>query len=214
MYQEKHLDTLHEIRSLMERSSRFISLSGLSGVGAGVFALLGATAAFWYLGKWPFGGKLLGQDAMLVPTQWNLSPLAFFVLDASLVLIGALASSIFFTVRKARRKGQKVWDKLTQRLLLSLTVPLAAGGIFCVGLFWHGGSGLIAPAMLIFYGLALVNASKFTLHDIYYLGIIELVLGSISLFNLGYGLEFWTIGFGLLHIVYGIAMYWKYERST
>ena len=42
---EEQLQNLAEIRSLMERSSRFISLSGLSGVGAGVCALVGSAAA-------------------------------------------------------------------------------------------------------------------------------------------------------------------------
>lgn len=44
---EEQLQQLSEIRLLMERSSRFISLSGLSGVGAGVSALIGSAIAYW-----------------------------------------------------------------------------------------------------------------------------------------------------------------------
>lgn len=210
----QHLETLHEIRNLMERSSRFISLSGLSGVGAGVCALVGATIAFLYLDKLPFDGKILDAEALRLDVKWGMSPMLFFLLDAAIIFVTALAVAIFFTTRKARRKGQKIWDKLTQRLIVHLAIPLCAGGIFCIALFVYNLSGLIAPTMLIFYGLALVNAGKYTFNDINSLGVSEIILGCISLFNIGYGLEFWTLGFGLLHILYGMAMYWKYERTA
>jgi len=129
-----------------------------------------------------------------------------------LVFIFAVAGGIFFTTRKAKQKGQKIWDKLTQKLLLNLLIPLVVGGIFCLALMKHGAFGLVAPATLVFYGLALVNGGKYTLSDIHYLGLSEIVLGLIALFNIGYGLEFWAIGFGVLHIVYGTIMYFKYEK--
>ena len=211
--QENHLKTLSEIRSLMERSSRFISLSGLSGVAAGLFALAGATLVYAYLGLTPFENKRAYYLAAQSADKWGLDYVSFFLLTGSLVLLGAICSGIYFTTRKARRKGQPIWDALSKRLLINLAIPLATGGLFCVALLQQGLAGLVAPATLIFYGLALVNASKFTLHDIYYLGILEISLGLIALFNLGYGLEFWAIGFGLLHIFYGMIMYWKYERT-
>lgn len=209
---QHHLETLSEIRSLMERSSRFISLSGLSGVAAGLFALLGAAMLYIYLDAIPFDQKRIYYLAAESANKWGLDYRTFFAIDAGIVLIGALASGIFFTTRKAKRKGQKIWDALTQRLLISLMIPLFTGGLFCLALLYHGLAGLVAPATLVFYGLALVNASKYTLHDIRYLGISEIILGLISLYLLGYGLEFWAIGFGILHIVYGISMYIKYER--
>ena len=145
--------------------------------------------------------------------KWGMGYLKFFFLDAALVLIFAISFGIFFTTRKAKKKGQKIWDKLSQRLLINLLIPLVAGGIFCLALLKHGMFSLVAPATLIFYGLALVNASKYTLTDIHYLGLIEIVLGLIALFYIGYGLEFWAIGFGVLHIVYGLMMYFKYETE-
>lgn len=209
----QHLETLQEIRSLMERSSRFISLSGLSGVAAGTFALIGAALVYWYADLSPFSGERAYYIKALTSEKWGLNYITFFALDAAFVLICALAGGIFFTTRKARRKGQKIWDKLTLRLVLNLAIPLGAGGIFCLALIKYGALGLVAPATLIFYGLALVNASKYTLNDIRYLGICEIVLGLIASFNLGHGLEFWAIGFGVLHIFYGILMYNKYERK-
>ena len=123
-----------------------------------------------------------------------------------------MISGIYFTTRKAKRKGQKIWDKTSQRLLLNLAIPLVVGGIYCLQLIRSGNLGLVAPTTLIFYGLALINASKYTLSDIRYLGFSEILLGLIGLIFIGNGLELWALGFGVLHIVYGIVMYVKYER--
>lgn len=207
----EHLDALHDIRSMMERSSRFISLSGLSGVAAGVFALLGAAAAYWYFELVPFSGPRPYYADAADFTKFGLDYVSFCLLVAGLVVVFAVGFGIFFTTRKAKRKGQPIWDALTRRLLLSLATPLAAGGIFCIGLLELGLFGLVAPATLLFYGLALVNASKYTLPDIWFLGISEIVLGLIGVFYIGYGLELWAIGFGILHIAYGTYMHFKYD---
>ena len=211
---DHHLETLNEIRTLMERSSRFISLSGLSGVAAGFWALAGAAAAYAYLGVSPLDSKQVYYQQAMQANKWGLDYISFFLLDAGLVLILALGSGIFFTTRKARQKKQPIWGPLTRRLLLNLAIPLLTGGIFCIGLAFHGMMGLIAPATLVFYGLSLINASKYTFNDIRYLGVAEVFLGLIALFIPGYGLEFWCLGFGLLHIVYGTALYFKYERAA
>jgi hypothetical protein len=208
---ENPLDTLRDIRTLMERSSRFISLSGLSGITAGLFAIAGAVLAYLYLGMTPFEDKRIYYEVVQHQPPWGLDYLTFFVLDALFVLSGALAGGIFFTTRKARRRGQPIWDALSQRLLINLSIPLIAGGLFVCGLYYQGQVGLIAPAMLTFYGLALINASKYTLNDIRFLGLSEVGLGLTGLFFPGYGLELWTLGFGLLHIAYGILMYIWYE---
>jgi hypothetical protein len=212
--QNEHLENLSEIRSLMERSSRFISLSGLSGVAAGIFAIIGAMAACVYLGgmycsSTPFAYYDYAQTRT---GEINLNFYIFFFTDALAVLGLSLITGCLLTIRKARQKGQAIWDATAKRLLINLLIPLVTGGLFCLVLLSHGLVGLVAPATLIFYGLALLNASKYTLDDIRYLGIFEIALGLIASVYLGYGLIFWTIGFGLLHIVYGIVMYNKYEK--
>ena len=206
---ENHLQTLSEIKSLMERSSRFISLSGLSGIAAGTFALIGAWAANY------FGGIPFLQEYTLDPgmtaTEFDL----FLLLDALIVLVLAVGFGIFFTARKAKQAGLNVWNKTTERLLINLMLPLIAGGIYClILLFKYNDIGLIAPTTLIFYGLALINASKYTLNDIRNLGILEVMLGLIGTYFINYGLLIWAIGFGILHILYGLAMYFKYERKA
>ncbi|TXK52644.1 hypothetical protein FVR03_00885 [Pontibacter qinzhouensis] len=204
--QHEHLATLQEIRNIMDRSSRFISLSGLAGVFAGIFALAGAAVVKWYLSTHNI------KYRTAIASGLNTEVIIFLVSVALLVMVLAIAAAIYFTTRKARQQKQPVWDTKVQRLLLNLAIPLGVGGLFCAVLLYHGIIYLVAPAMLVFYGLALINGSKYTLSDIRYLGLCEIALGLVACFFIGYGLLSWTIGFGVLHILYGTIMYFKYER--
>ena len=211
--EKEQLEALRDIRQMMQKSSRFISLSGLAGVFSGVYAIIGAYAAWWRvnLEPWamrekqePFGlGGVISVNAEVV---W------FLVIDGLAVLVLSLLTAVFFTRRKARRNHQPIWGAYSRQLLINLSIPLLTGAVFCSFLFYYGLIGLIAPATLIFYGLALVNSGKFTLEEISYLGITEILLGLFSMFKLGFGLLFWGVGFGVLHIVYGIMMYWRHDR--
>ncbi|MBE8727854.1 hypothetical protein [Flavobacterium hungaricum] len=202
---QKHQEDLAHIRSMMERSSRFISLSGLSGVFAGLAALIGGLYTYMLLETRGIG-YFRGQDVVLSD---NL--VSHLILVALIVLLFALTFGIFFTIRKSKKYNLPIWTSATKKMLFNLAVPLAAGGIFCLGLIYHGIYGFIAPATLIFYGLAVINAEKYTFSDIKYLGFSELILGCISLFYIGYGLIFWILGFGILHILYGLVMFKKYK---
>lgn len=202
---QKHQEDLSHIRSMMERSSRFISLSGLSGVFAGLSALIGGLYVYQLL-------KANGLD-----TFDDGDRLYSFHLVSELIVIGlailmsALTFGVFFTLRKSKKHNLPIWTTASKNLLFNLAVPLLAGGIFCLALLYHEIYVLIAPTTLIFYGLALVNAEKYTFSDVKYLGFCELVLGFVSLFYLGYGLIFWILGFGILHIIYGLVMFRKYK---
>ncbi|MGB0522954.1 MAG: hypothetical protein ACPGJS_08330 [Flammeovirgaceae bacterium] len=208
---KEQLEALSDIRSMMERSSRFISLSGLSGIFAGLTALVGAYLAYLRLNQYYISEKTLRAGVRLFTA--NPETIYDLVVIALGVLVVALSFGVYFTTRNAKRKGQKIWDPIAQRLILNLFIPLAAGGIFCLILIYHQMTGLVPAATLIFYGLALINASKYTLRDIWYLGICETILGLIACFYIGYGLIFWAIGFGVLHIIYGTVMYIKYEAK-
>jgi hypothetical protein len=191
------LKDLSEIRSMMERSAKFLSLSGLSGVSAGIVAFVGA---FFVLQKFKTV-KETGQIEGL--------PI-YFICIACIVLILALGFAIFFTTRNAKKRKLPLWTIATKYLLISLFIPLATGGLFSIVLWYRGMPELIFSATLVFYGLALLNASKYVMNEIRYLGIIEIVLGLIA--GISYGLILWTIGFGAMHIIYGIYMYLKYEK--
>ena len=209
--QNEHLDTLKEIRNIMERSQRFLSLSGLSGIAAGVCGLVGASVAYFYMQKQFSLSQGTDYQYDITYTQWGYDAFEFFFSLAVTTLLAALGSAYLFTFLKAKKQGSKVWDASSRRLALNFAIPLATGGLVCLILLSRGYLGIIAPFTLIFYGLACVNGSKYTFEDIRYLGYCELILGILALYFVGYGLLFWAIGFGLLHIIYGAVMYRKYD---
>lgn len=212
MNKQEHLKTLSDIKSLMERSSRFLSLSGLSGIFIGFYALAGVIAAWWYLNNNNFEITSYYNLVTASDAERYRPFLSFFICDALLVLFMSLITGYVLTQRLAKKQGFKIWDTSAKRLLINLFIPLVTGGIYCLILLQHQRIGLVAPSMLIFYGLALLNASKYTHNDIRYLGLAEIILGLIAAIYSGYGLLFWALGFGVMHIIYGIAMYYKYER--
>ena len=199
---EKSLEEIAEIRAMMERASKFISLSGMSGVSAGIVALGGAFIAHWMLGG--------GAGEMFPHPTFSLG-VALMIL-AFAVLVLAVGFSIRFSARMARKRGVPLWDETAKSLVLALVVPLAAGGGMCLVLLLHALFSLLPSIMLVFYGLALVNAGKYTLGEVRYLGVVEVAIGLAAGIWPEWGLLLWGMGFGVLHIVYGIAMYLKHEK--
>lgn len=204
--EKDYLKDITEIRSIMEKSSRFISLSGLSGVLAGIYALIGAFIAHRLVYT---SEAIIYKQLVLRDVRGNLTSLIIIALS---VLLLTIITGVILTKRKANKEGVKTWDETTKRLLINLFIPLIAGGILAIILYQQGQIAMIAPITLIFYGMGLINASHYTYRDIRFLGISEVILGLIASAVLGYGLLIWAIGFGVLHIVYGAMMYFKYER--
>ena len=209
--EKEQLEALKDIRTMMERSSRFMPLSGSAGVSVGIVALIGAGLAYWYL--------LNDHSNDYFHSPFNVNgPLTngtiqFILIDALLVLISAVVLSIFLTWKRSKKTEQEFFDATAKRLVINLLIPCAAGGILCIIMLSYGLIFMLTPLTLIFYGLGLVNASKYTLPEIRQLGIAQIILGLISAIILGEALIFWAIGFGILHIVCGIYMYRKYERE-
>ncbi|HMJ47647.1 MAG TPA: hypothetical protein VK498_09965, partial [Ferruginibacter sp.] len=198
------------IKKMMERSSRFVSLSGLSGIGAGICALAGA----WLAGR---------RIDCRINGDCNLERLIYnggnelandLLLIAVVTFIAAFASAFLFTWLRSKKQNVALLGGTTARLFWNTAIPIIAGGIFLFRMMQLGIYELVAPGCLIFYGVALVNASKYTLREIRFLGYGTMLLGIINVWFLGYGLLFWVIGFGLLHIIYGVWMWWKYERNN
>ncbi|WP_207512566.1 hypothetical protein [Longitalea luteola] len=199
---------LIEIRSMMERSTKFLSLSGLAGVMAGIYALSGAWISYQVLDFNPTG--LADSTISAEP----LSPtLLRVVLIAIAVLILALGTAVFLSWKKASKSGEKLWNATTRRVINAMAIPLVAGGLLIVAMIAKGLTGFMAPFSLLFYGLALYNASKFTYEEVKYMGLIEIALGLFSSYYIEYGTLCWAIGFGGVHIIYGIYLHYKYEKS-
>jgi hypothetical protein len=222
MESSKYIEDLASIKSMMSKSSRFMSISGLSGILAGVYALIAFFVTYRVLATVVLPGisidNLPEGETNILEGLLNAFTGGYGV-DTILALIGiitlaaAVLTGIILTIRKAKKHNEKIWDPTSRRLIANFAIPLAAGGIFCLVLLQYGIIGLVAPCTLIFYGLALVNASKYTLGDIKYLGIANVIIGLISTQFIGYGLFFWALGFGVLHIIYGSLMYFKYDRN-
>ncbi|SHM99628.1 hypothetical protein SAMN04488057_105117 [Cyclobacterium lianum] len=200
-----HIRDIAEIRSMMERSSKFMSLSGWAGIFAGTYALIGALIATKVYHFHP----VTISDATINSSSAELVQL---IILALVVLLMASGTAIFFSYQRAKQRGEKAWNATARRLLSNMAVPLFTGVVILIFLLTNGLLGLLAPFTLIFYGLALYNAGTFTFKEVKILGLVQLSLGLISIWLISYAIILWAVGFGLAHIIYGIYMHNKYER--
>lgn len=202
---QNQTEDIKAIREMMEKSSKFLSLSGMTGIIAGVAAIVGAGYAYFYILK-DAVRECAGMGV------YNRETLIALFVTAMVVLVVSLFASFWFSWRKARKSGQKLLGKVTYRTLYNLAIPLVAGGLFCLAYLWRGDVATVIAGTLLFYGLALVNVSKYTYEEVHYLGLVEILLGLLSLYFGNYALIFWVLGFGICHIVYGVTIYIKYDR--
>lgn len=211
------IEEIQQIRQMMERSSRFISLSGWSGIFAGIYALAGAAYVhFGILTAEVRERSSYSTSDVYVPGMEETRTFTFLTWQilgiAAAIIFMSLLTAFVFTRINARKKGQKIWDETSRRLLVNLAIPLSAGGILCLYAGFNQYYLLIVPMLLIQYGIALFNAGRYTLVHIRYLGLTQIGLGMVALFVPGFELIFFALGFGVFHIFYGAWMYWKYER--
>lgn len=202
MESKDYLKDISEIKNMMNKSSRFISLSGLSGILAGIYALIGAAIAFYLVTTYSNGVLILDGPI------YRLCLLTLFMVAFLSVITG-----ILLTTRKAKKQNAKIWDATSRRLVFNFLIPLVVGGAYILIILSQGKYGQSGALMLIFYGLALVNASKYSIGDIRYLGYIQIILGLIGTIEPGYGFWLWVLGFGVMHIVYGAWMHFKYDTK-
>lgn len=201
-----YIRDIAEIRSMMEHSAKFLSLSGWAGICAGVYAIAGAWMA----------NSIFHFD----PMEWtddigsshrNL-PTSGLIVLALTVMILAVGTAVLLSYRKAIIRGEKIWSIASRRVVINMMVPLATGGLLVLIMISGGMIGLAIPLTLVFYGLALYNAGRDSYREVRMLGLLEIILGLISVCFIRYSLIIWALGFGLLHIVYGIYIHYKYER--
>jgi hypothetical protein len=202
---QDYLKDLAEIRSMMERSSKFLSLSGWAGVLAGIYALVGAYIAHTYFRFRPL-------EAVYGEPEIAAADLRNVILLAGLVLVLAVGTAFLLSYRRSVKRNESFWNATSRRLLAQAALPLGTGGLMILVLMSYGLTGILAPLTLVFYGLALYNAGNLSFREVRVLGLIQIGLGLASLLLIRYQLLFWAAGFGLMHIIYGIFIYLKYER--
>ncbi len=201
MNKKEYLKDITEIKDLMNKSSRFFSLSGLSGIMAGIYALIGAAVAYYLVTTNPEGYLIIGSEIF-----------TYILIDLAVIAIVSILTAIILSTRKAKRNNEALWNSASKRLLEAFLIPLVTGGIYIIIKIATNHYGLTGSLMLIFYGLALVNASRYTIGNVKYLGYIEIILGLICALYPGYGFWFWVSGFGIMHIIYGSLIYFKHDR--
>lgn len=204
---QDYIQDIAEMRLMMERSSKFLSLSGWAGIMAGIYALSGAYIAWKFLDFYPAETVYSGIKSGTLP-----SDLLKVILLASIMLIMALSTALFLSYRKSIKRGEKIWNATARRLLVNMAIPLIAGGLLILIFISKGLIAFIAPFSLLFYGLALFTAGKFTYDEVKFLGMIQMALGLLSSCFVEYGLLIWAIGFGIVHIIYGVYIHYRYER--
>lgn len=199
---ENYLAEIKEIKKMMEESSRVLSLSGMSGILIGIYALIGAFVAYQWLYRL---SSLPGTHREIV--------LQFITL-AALILILSLFTVVLLTCRRAKKAGKKIWNAGSRLMSINLSIPLFSGGALILIFIFRGFYDIVSPACLIFYGLALVNAAKFTRQEIFYMGLFQISLGILAAMFPSLGLLLWALGFGIIHIIYGTLMYFRYEHKS
>lgn len=209
----KHTEDIRLIRDMMEKSSKFISLSGFSGIFAGIVAILGASFAYYYFSQQNISLMNISNAQNLFSDSFSSNDLLVLTIDAFAMIIISIGLALYFSGRKAKKLKQKLFNNLTKRIIYNLAIPLLTGGLICIFFLWKGSLGLTLACTLVFYGLALVNVSKYTLDTLHYLGLTEVVLGLLSFLFIEYSFMFWVLGFGICHILYGGIMYYKYDRN-
>lgn len=205
--EQEYIKDLTEIRSMMERSSKFLTLTGWPGIMAGIYALAGVLIGYRLF--YSTSGETVYNSLDRQEITGNV--LNIFLL-ALIVLALAVGTAIYIPYRKSKLSGERLWNAAARRMVINMAIPLITGGIFIIILFFKGLLGLVAPLTLLFYGLALLNASKYTYEEVKFLGLAQIVLGLLATYFIGYGLLFWTLGFGIMHIIYGIYMHLSYEK--
>lgn len=200
MSNEDYLKDISEIKNLMNKSSRFISLSGLTGILAGIYALIGAAVTYYFVTTYSYGTLLLDG--------WVFKTIVFILF---MVAFLSIVTGIYLTTKKAKKNGEKIWDTSSRRLIFNFLIPLVVGGLYILIILSQGRYGQTGGLMLIFYGLALINASKYSIGNIKYLGYCEVILGLLATLYPGYGFWIWVVGFGFMHIIYGTYMHFKYD---
>jgi hypothetical protein len=198
---QDHERNLLEIRAMMERSSKFVWISGWAGIIAGFFALTGAYIAYAIFNFNP--------DVIDYQPANGMQPVIFLGIA---IWVLAAAAATLLSYNQAKHHREKLWNATSRRLLYNMSVPFFAGGLLILILIAKNMVGLVAPISLVFYGLAVYNASKYTFEEVGIMGIVQIILGLAGAWFIQYGLLIWALGFGVVHIIYGICILFKYKR--
>lgn len=180
---QRAMENLRFIRETMERSGSFTAVPGWGGVLVGLSAAAAAVVASY----------------RATPGGW----LAVWFAEGMLAMaVAALAMK-----HKAEKVGEPLLSAPARKFALSFAPPLLAGALLTFVLVQAGQPAIIPGMWLLLYGTGVVTGGAFSVDIVPVMGLCFMALGTLALFcPLGWGNAFLAIGFGGLHIVFGILI--------
>lgn len=174
---------------------------------AGIYGLLAAYIAIFQLDFDPILLQSIGYTS-----GEAFAELRAMMVLAALLLVLSIGTAAWMARRKANKQGEVVWTAASRRLLTDLAVPLLTGGLLLLAFTWLGAFSLLLPISLVFYGITLYQAGPVIYTALRILGLLNLALGFLALLLPEHAMLFWAAGFGLLHIIYGLFIHFRYEK--
>ncbi|MBO4561474.1 MAG: hypothetical protein J5705_05880 [Bacteroidaceae bacterium] len=214
MKEQEIKETLSDIRNMMERSQKVMFLNGASGIIVAVWAFLGATliSNLMYRSMWPMWGF------KLFPLQEvDTRILIFAIIIFAFTFLASYITVLYMSRRRAMRRGLDFeLDTAAKQLLRTFFTVMIIGGLFCLTPIRNGHWELVPGFMLAFYGLALVVISPmaFKISITKYFGFIQIAAGLAALTLPQYGMMFWTLGFCVFHLIWGIWFHFVFDRKN
>lgn len=180
-------ESLRFIHATMERAAGFSAVPGWGGVMMGLTALLAAGVA----------------HPLRFTEMWLKVWLAAAVV--------ATAIGLAAIVLKARRSGMPLAGPAGRKFALALSPAIGAGAILTFVLYRNGSIRDLPGCWLLLYGTAVTSGGALSVRVVPMLGLSLMALGVAALAAPAvWGDAFLALGFGVLHIVFGIVIARRY----
>lgn len=202
MNNKNYLEDISQIKNLMAESSKFLVFTtGLSGFFSGLFAILGMIYIYVLA-----DGDVNDIEQLTVNYRSTVAVVLIIILALSTLV------TVIFTRRNAKSQGQNPWNPIAKKMVFNFYTVGVLGAVYLLILFFQEKYDTIVELMLVFYGMALLNGSKYTFDQVKLLAYIQIALGLACSFFDSYDFWFWVAGFGLVNLIYGGIMYFGYGK--
>jgi hypothetical protein len=182
------MENLEFIRDTMERSTHFTAVPGYGGM------LIGFTA---------IGAAYIAHTQAPLIRDWVIVWLVEAVL--------AFCIGLFAMWQKSKLAGTTLNSVPAKKMILSFVPPMICGVIITLGLWRYGDFVSMIPVWLLLYGAAVVTGGSYSVRAVPIMGWCFIALGAIAFFlPANTGNLMMTLGFGLLHMVFGLVIARKY----
>jgi hypothetical protein len=181
------MDNLSFIRGAIERAASFTAVSGKGQAVVGLTALVAAWIA-------------AGQTSR---SRW----VWVWVAEALL----ALLISAWAIAKKARASDVPLFTGASRKFALAFGLPIAVGALVTPPLLQSSAADRLPGLWLALYGTGIVTGGLFSVAIVPFMGLCFVLLGACAL----YGPPVWgdplmALGFGGLHVAFGIAIARRY----